>query len=358
MALPKRLTRRTLTRISVYTRYTQLCSRGILISMKTSFSNYKKLLAFSKKHGLVEKTSIILGLSVGPDSVFLLHFLADLHQQGFIRLVAAHLDHQWRAESYKDVALCQTACAQLGIELVTQRVSDLGCPIRYNGSKEDVARQQRRFFFASVRHTHGADYVAVAHHADDQEETFFIRLLRGTSLSGLVGMRPRSEIYIRPLLCLHKREIVEYLDQQHIPYITDATNASDDFLRNRLRNNVLPALKQADSRFTTTFTNTLEQLQATESFLEAYSKQQYALLVEHTATVHTLDIKKFALLDPVIQYRVILHWLRDYQVSFPVRNKFFAEMVQFLLQPQGGTHQIHHDWAIVKKQYRAHIVAR
>lgn len=326
--------------------------------MKSTFPNYKKLLAFSKKHGLAEKTSIILGLSGGPDSMFLLHFLADLHHQGFIRLAAAHLDHQWRAESYQDVALCQAACAQLGIELATQRVSDLACSIRYNGSKEDVARQQRRFFFASVRHTYGADYVALAHHADDQDETFFIRLLRGASLSGLVGMRPRSEIYIRPLLCLRKREIVEYLDQQHIAYITDATNASDDFLRNRLRNNVLPALMHADSRFTTTFAHTLEQLQATESFLESYSNQQYALLVEHTATLHTLDVKKFALLDPIIQYRVILHWLRDYQVSFPVHNKFFAEIIQFLLQPQGGTHQIHHDWMIVKKQHRAHIVMR
>lgn len=326
--------------------------------MKTTFGNYKKLIEFSNRHGLVEKSSVIIGLSGGPDSIFLLNFLAPLHHQGFISLVAAHLDHQWRAESGKDVDLCQHACEKLGIPLITQRVSDLACSIRYNGSKEDVARQQRRFFFETVRKTHGADYIALGHHADDQDETFFIRLLRGASLSGLVGMRAQAGTYIRPLLCLRKKEIVDYLDEHAIAYITDSTNASDDFLRNRLRNIVLPALKQADPRFTVTFSKTLEQLQATEVFLEKYSLQQYALLVEHKNAEHTLDIKKFVLLDPVIQYRVVIHWLCDYRVAFPVRNNFFAEIIQFLLQPQGGTHQIHHDWTIVKKQNRAHIALK
>ena len=326
--------------------------------MKTTFSNYKKLFEFSTRHGLVEKSSVVIGLSGGPDSIFLLNFLAPLHHYGFITLIAAHLDHQWRTESGKDVALCQHACQTLGITLITQRVSDLACSIRYNGSKEDVARQQRRFFFETVRHTYGADCIALGHHTDDQDETFFIRLLRGTSLSGLVGMRAQAGRYIRPLLCLRKKEIVDYLDEHTIAYITDSTNVSDDFLRNRLRNTVLPALKQADPRFAITFSKTLEQLQATEAFLEKYSLQQYELLVEHKNAEHTLNIKKFELLDQVIQYRVVIHWLRDYHVNFPVRNNFFAEIIQFLLQPQGGTHQIHHDWTIVKKQHRAHIAIK
>lgn len=326
--------------------------------MKTTFGNYKKLFEFSQHHGLIEKSSVVIGLSGGPDSIFLLNFLAPLHHQGFITLVAAHLDHQWRAESGKDVALCQHACQTLGITLITQRVSDLACSIRYNGSKEDVARQQRRFFFETVRHTYEADYIALGHHADDQDETFFIRLLRGASLSGLVGMRAQAGTYIRPLLCLRKKEIVDYLDEHKIAYITDATNASDDFLRNRLRHGVLPALKQADPRFAITFSKTLERLQATEVFLEKYSQEQYELLCKHTTGDHILDTKQFALLDPVIQYRVIIHWLRDYQVSFPVRNNFFAEIIHFLVQPQGSTHQVHHDWAIVKKQNRAHIAIK
>lgn len=328
-------------------------------ALKTSIIQYKKLAQFCKKHGFFEKkTTVILGLSGGPDSVFLLHFLAELHHAGLIMLVAAHLDHQWRANSGKDVELCRAACQTLGIGFVTQRVSDLDFTPKDNGSQEDKARQQRRFFFEKIRAEHGADYVALGHHADDQRETFFIRLLRGTSLSGLVGMRAQTGVYIRPLLCLGKQEIIDYLDAHKIAYITDTTNNSDAFLRNRLRHAVLPALKQADNRFATTFEKTLEQLQATELFLEKHGQQQYELLVMADHGQYVINTKQFALLDQVIQYRVIIHWLRDYRVMFPVRNNFFLEIIQFLTHKRGGTHQIHHDWAVVKKNNRAHIVKK
>src|SRR3990172_2797015 len=126
----------------------------------------------------------------------------------------------------------------------------------------------RRFFFESLVKEYNATSIALGHHADDQMETFFMRLIRGAQISGLIGMKPKNKLYIRPLLSISKAEIVNYLDENNISYMIDSTNQSDAFLRNRIRNAAIPTLKQADPRFENQFQRTLGNLQETESFLE------------------------------------------------------------------------------------------
>ena len=170
-----------------------------------------------KKDALINPgDTLIVGLSGGPDSLFLLHFLASIRAELNLTLVAAHLDHGWRTNSADDAKFCQEASAALGVPCVTQKISDLGLTLKFNGSLEEVGRQARRHFLQGIKEQYQAQAIALGHHLQDQQETFFIRLIRGTSLSGLVSMRSRHGSFIRPLLSICKQDILAYLDAHAI----------------------------------------------------------------------------------------------------------------------------------------------
>jgi tRNA(Ile)-lysidine synthase len=310
---------------------------------------------FIQKHTLLPPGSrVILGLSGGPDSMFLLHFLYELHKKGSIELITAHLDHQWRVDSCRDVLLCQKATESLGIPLIVKTMADLNLTHKPNGSLEETGRKARRFFLETVCKEQQAHCIALAHHRQDQEETFFIRLIRGTSLSGLIGMRPKHGLYIRPLLETHKAAMIDYLNTNGIAFITDPSNESFSYLRNRIRSNVLPALHTADARFDNNFLTTLHRLNETEEFLTLLTKKRFEKIC--TAD-NQLSIQYLLLQEehPVMQYRLIVHWLTTAHVPFPPTQPFLDEIIRFLMQPTNGTHKITSHWAINKKNSLATI---
>src|SRR3990167_5169813 len=114
---------------------------------------------YSNKHNLLPKGStIILGLSGGPDSIFLLHALIRLQEKWNLRLIAAHLDHEWRQDSYKDAKFCQETTDKLGVQLmITAKISDLGLSFKFEGSKEELGRKARRSFLERIAQECQAD---------------------------------------------------------------------------------------------------------------------------------------------------------------------------------------------------------
>ncbi len=308
--------------------------------------------AFIKKHDLIAPgQTIVLGLSGGPDSLFLLHLLGPLHQSGTITVTAAHLDHQWRHNSAYDVQFCRTAADAFNIDLVSSTLTELNLQFKPNGSQEEIGRKARRAFLEKVAREQNAHAIALGHHADDQQETFFIRLLRGASLTGLTAMHPRQGIYIRPLLDVKKEDILNYLHHNNIPYLTDPTNNSSDYLRNRIRNSVLPAIRTCDNRFDSTFFNTLAHLQETEQYLA----DQTVLIFTEITTNGDLDIKKWAALERFMQKRIILHWLCVHKVPFTPSSALIEEIIRFLITPRGGTHAMQQHWSLFKKNHIASI---
>jgi tRNA(Ile)-lysidine synthase len=311
---------------------------------------FNRITTFAAHHNLLPAgTAVILGLSGGPDSLFLLHYLAPLHTAGTIKLIAAHLDHEWRADSAMDVEFCRRATATLGVPFVASTITELGIEVKNNGSQEELGRAMRRAFFERVRTEHNADVIALAHHADDQQETFFIRLLRGASLAGLTGMKPRHGAYIRPLLEISKADIVAWLETHGIAYLTDPTNRSDNYLRNRIRKYVLPALQESDARFTHNFERTLEQLQQTEAFLEHLTQETFANISTFDNNTHRITINQFLKLHGVLQQRILLHWLCAAKVAHTPSQGFFNELIRFIKYPAPGTHAISTQWNLVKK---------
>ncbi|HJM68519.1 MAG TPA: tRNA lysidine(34) synthetase TilS [Candidatus Babeliales bacterium] len=299
-----------------------------------------------------DKSTVIIGLSGGPDSVLLLHLLAAAQSSKQLNLIAAHLDHQWRSDSDKDVTFCQELCDSLGIPLITTQASKITLSGKPSGSQEDLGRQLRRTFFEQLAKEHNANAIALAHHFNDQMETFFIRMVRGTTLTGLTGMKKRDGLYWRPLLNLSKQNILDRLDMNKLKYLIDPSNQSDKYLRNRIRNNVLPTLKDCDSRFDVNFDRMLTQLQTTESFLEEVTQQAYEKVV---SLDNVLDIKAFKQEKPFLQKRILLQWLYVNKVQFTISERFINEIMTFLSHERGGFHKMHTSWGIEKKQHKGSI---
>lgn len=293
--------------------------------------------------------SYVVALSGGPDSVALLHYVRKRFKN--VNVIAAHLDHEWRNDSGRDVEFCKQLCEKLGVTFKSQKASTLKFKLKEDGSKESGARQQRRFFLEKLADQFNVDGILLGHHQQDQLETFFIRLIRGTTTAGLCCMNEQTGNYIRPLLNTDKTEILDYLDQHLLSYVKDPTNDSDAFLRNRIRKEVLPTLINCDSRSGEQIIRLISNLKTTENFLEKLTETTYGQLFSDKK----LDLKRFNSLDIFLQQRVIRFWLCSEAKDFTLTESFIQEILRFLKHPNGGSHQLGQNWSLVKKQNQATI---
>lgn len=179
---------------------------------------------------------LLVALSGGADSVALLRALLSL---GF-KCVAAHCNFHLRGdESMRDERFVRQLCQSLGVPL---RVKDFDVE-KYRQdhgvSVEMACRELRYEWFGGLLESDNCDFVAVAHHGDDNIETMFLNMLRGTGIAGLTGMKPRNGVVIRPLLCVSRADVLAYLDQEGQDYVTDSTNLLNDYQRNKVRNVIL-----------------------------------------------------------------------------------------------------------------------
>lgn len=306
----------------------------------------------TQHHLIKENQTIIIGLSGGPDSVFLLHYLKTRQEELNLHLIAAHLDHQWRTSSAQDEQFCRELCQSMEIPFESTTISKLGCRFKETGSKEQDARKARRYFFESIAKKYKADAIALAQHKDDQQETFFIRLLRGATVTGLASIRPKHGIYIRPLLMASKAEILNWLQKNNMAYMIDETNQSPDYLRNRIRHELMPTLVKIDPRADQNITKTILHLQNAELFLEKLTNEQFRSIAHYDETEkrYIVDIKQLLAQDPFMQYRLLIHWLTLEAVELPASQSFLDEIMRFLNQPAGKDHALHHNWQIVKRK--------
>lgn len=301
---------------------------------------------------LENKPKIILGLSGGPDSVFLFYFLKELHEKNKITLICAHLDHEWRTNSIDDVKFCDNLCKKYKIDFHFGKATKLSLNLKFNGSKEDIGRKLRRHFFENLLKNENANYIALAQHQQDQQETFIWRIIRGSSLSGLTCMKKINLPYIRPLLNTSKNEILEYLEKNKIEYLNDHTNESDLFLRNRIRKYVIPEIEKCDSRFSKKLETTLENLQEEDLFLNKLAHKEFEtvfkLLKKDDKNILVGNLKGFLSLDPILQKRVLIKFFIEENVGFTPSQNFLNEALRFLKNPNGGTHQLGQNWKIHK----------
>ena len=219
----------------------------------------------ASEHLLRVDALYLVALSGGADSVALLLCLKEL---GY-RVEAVHCNFHLRGEeSQRDEQFCEDLCQRENIpfhkaHFDTQAYADL-----HKVSIEMAARELRYRYFFQLREALDADGICVGHHKEDSVETILINLVRGTGLSGLMGIRPRNHDVIRPLLCVTRQEIEDYLRQHAVSFVTDSTNLVDDVMRNKIRLNVLPQLSEINPSVTDAILTTANHLSEVDAIVQ------------------------------------------------------------------------------------------
>ena len=220
---------------------------------------------------------VLVGLSGGPDSVFLLYALHTLQARMGFTLRAVHVHHGIRgAEADRDEAFSEKLCAKLDIPFQAVHVAAPAYAAQHGLSLEEAARILRYEALEAARQQLGqatAAWIAVAHHLDDQAETVLHNLVRGAGLRGLAGMENRRNHVIRPLLSIKREDILKWLKQYDIPYVTDSTNADPHYTRNRIRSTVLPELREINPEASAHIAHSAALLREADAFFHALALQ-------------------------------------------------------------------------------------
>lgn len=220
---------------------------------------------------------VVVGLSGGPDSVFLLYALYTLQPRMDFTLRAVHVHHGIRgAEADRDEMFSEKLCAKLDIPFQAVHVAAPAYATQHGLSLEEAARILRYEALEAARQQLGqtrAAWIAVAHHLDDQAETVLHNLVRGAGLRGLAGMENRRNHVIRPLLSIKREDILKWLKQNDIPYVTDSTNADPHYTRNRIRSTVLPELREINPEASAHIAHSAALLREADAYFHALALQ-------------------------------------------------------------------------------------
>lgn len=201
-----------------------------------------RITQYIKKENLFNTSDkVLVALSGGADSVALLRLLISM---GYW-CEAAHCNFHLRGdESDRDEAFVRQLCTEQAIPLHSIHFDTLAYAEEKRISIEMAARELRYEWFAKIKAESKATVIAVAHHQDDSVETLLLNLIRGTGINGLLGIRPRNGDVVRPLLCISRQEVLDYLSSIHQDYVTDSSNLHDEYTRNKIRLNLLPLMQE------------------------------------------------------------------------------------------------------------------
>ena len=265
---------------------------------------------------IAEGDKLILALSGGIDSMV----LADLLLKAKVVFVAAHCNFHLRGEeSDGDDWFVRKFAEKRGIQCFVKHFETEKYADKHGISIEMAARDLRYAWFEQLRQQLGYDKIAVAHHADDQAETFFINLLRGAGISGLKGMRPQNGVIIRPLLWASREQIRKYAAENHIVWREDHTNVESVYLRNRIRNQLLPVFDELQPGARQGLYKSLEHLALENELYRALLKEKFEQIVERDGEVQRLTYSKLIkakvpepVEGPTYSFQLLFEWLRLY----------------------------------------------
>ena len=207
---------------------------------------FREILNINKKYNLIENNDIIVvGFSGGPDSVFLVEMLKKLQHFFNFKIYLVHINHLLRGEDAdSDENFSFEYAKKNNLEIFIKRIPVKEIAKEIGKTLEEVGREERYKFFSEIYEKVGATKIATAHNKDDQIETFLFRLIRGTSLQGLEGIKIKNNNVIRPISEIYKKDILEYLNKNEIQYKIDKTNFENEFTRNSIRLDLIPFIEE------------------------------------------------------------------------------------------------------------------
>lgn len=272
----------------------------------------EKVIETIKKYNLIEDgDKIILAVSGGPDSISMLDILYKIQQNEKInfKIVVAHVNHMIREEAMEDAIYVKDFCEKRNIEFYLKSIDVKKIANNNKIGTEEAGRKERYKFFDELAKKINANKIAIAHNKNDNVETVFMHILRGTGINGLKGIEPKRGMYIRPLIECERREIEEYCEENNLEPRIDKTNFENIYTRNKIRNVVIPYVQK---EFNQNIIQTIDRLSKLVIEEEEYMDKQVKkvfndlLLFEGEKEIQ-IDLKKFNNLEKVIKSRLILY---------------------------------------------------
>ncbi|MBO72498.1 MAG: tRNA lysidine(34) synthetase TilS [Flavobacteriales bacterium] len=269
-----------------------------------------KISEFIKNENLIEASDkVLVAVSGGRDSIVLLMLLHNLK----VSLEVAHCNYQLRDnESEADQKFVEGLCKKLNIPFHTKKFETVDAAKNEGISIQMKARDLRYSWFDKLLKERGLTKVATAHHLDDQLETILINLTRGTGLKGLRGMKVKRDNIIRPLLCVSRDEINDFIYENHIPFREDCSNASGKYFRNKIRHQVIPVLKEINPSLFQAINNSTKRLKAVEQNWE----EQYKLWKKKLKSKDNILIIPFTEIE-ASKVTFLQQFLRSKGFSYP-----------------------------------------
>lgn len=282
----------------------------------------EEILETIEKYNLIQNgDKIVIGLSGGPDSISLINVLDEIRNDETLclkfEIIAAHINHNIREEAKSDEDFVVKYCKEKNIEIYVLSVDVTKIAKEEKKGTEETARKIRYDFFEEVLNKTKSNKIATAHTANDNAETVIMNMIRGSGSSGLKGIRPiRENKFIRPLIETTREEIEKYCDDYKLNPRIDKTNFENDYTRNKIRNILIPLIKEEfNPNIITTINRLSDIINEENQYLENLTKQKYKeiLIEEHKGKQIVLDLKLFNKQELVIKKRIILHTINALQ---------------------------------------------
>ena len=285
---------------------------------------FKKVLETITKYNLIESgDKIVLGVSGGPDSICMLEILNSLKNQLNFEIVVAHVNHGLRENATIDEQYVENYCKKLDLKYYVLKVNLKELAKANKLGLEETGRKVRYDFFDEVLEKTGSNKIAIAHNKNDRVETIILNILRGSGVLGLKGIEVKNNKYIRPLLEIDRKEIEEYCSSNNIEPRIDESNFENEYSRNKVRNVVLPYIKEEfNPNIIETITRFSDIVSEENEFLEKETKKEYQNILikeinlqenvynKEEESIIILDLKKFNTLDTVLKKRIILYAIK------------------------------------------------
>ena len=259
---------------------------------------FREILNINKKYNLIENDDIIVvGFSGGPDSVFLVEMLKKLQHFFNFKIYLVHINHLLRGEDAdSDENFSFEYAKKNNLEIFIKRIPVKEIAKEIGKTLEEVGREERYKFFSEIYEKVRATKIATAHNKDDQIETFLFRLIRGTSLQGLEGIKIKNNSVIRPISEIYKKDILKYLNKNEIQYKIDKTNFENEFTRNSIRLDLIPFIEE---RYNIKFKDKIfslikeirENNQNNSLNLSDYTDSENRIILEKTKFLSNFDKK-------------------------------------------------------------------
>lgn len=297
---------------------------------KDEFSASSVLL---KKH-IPENGKIILGLSGGADSVFLLNLCLHLQKTHPFAIIVAHVNHGIRGkESDQDATFAKNLAKKNALSFQLKKINKQPA-----GNTEEQFRKIRYDFFEKLRKKHKANLILTAHHLNDNIETVLLNLTRGCHLDGLKGMEiidPKRHL-LRPLLTTPKSEILKYLKKHRVPHREDSTNQNTDYSRNRIRQNVIPELKKINKNLEKSFLQNITNFKSVRENTDRHLDEW----INSNSDKHGLKITSFIDKDQTFQKNIIFHlYKKNYGNLNGLSQNHADQIINIVSQNRAGRHK-------------------